>query len=79
MEYDLAVLQCMQAIIDFVHMAQYKSHTNETLRYIKPALSWIKEVKRAFRDARRTDTMIREGKSSHFNFAKLHSISHYPE
>ena len=28
---DLAVLQCIRVIIDFVHMAKYKSHTNKTL------------------------------------------------
>lgn len=49
---DPAVLHCVEAIIDFVHMAQYKSHTNETLRYMKYALYQIDQTKGAFRDAR---------------------------
>ncbi len=67
---DPAVLQCMRAIIDFVHMAQCKSHTNKTLRYMEHVLYKINQTKAAFRDARQTDTMIREGKSGHFNFSK---------
>ncbi len=76
---DSAILQYIQAIIDFVHMAQYKSHTNSTLYYIKYALYQIYQTKRAFRDTCQTDTMIREGKNEHFNFLKWHVISHYPE
>ncbi len=43
------------------------------------ALHPINQTKGAFRDARRTDTMIREGKSGHFNFPKWHIMSDYPE
>ena len=35
---DPALLQCVQAVIDFVYMAQYKSHSNQTLRYMQHAL-----------------------------------------
>ena len=34
---DLAILQCIQTIINFVHIAQYKSHTNEMLQYMEYA------------------------------------------
>ena len=67
---DPAVLQCVRAVIDFVHMAQYKSHSNQTLRYMQHALYQINQTKGAFRDARRTDVMIRAGKAGHFNFPK---------
>ncbi len=76
---DPAVFQCVRVIIDFVHMAPYKSHTNETLRYMEHVPYPINQTKGAFRDARRTNTMIRAGKSGYFNFPKWHVISHYPE
>ena len=34
---DPAVLQCVRAVIDFVYMAQYKLHSNQTLRYMQYA------------------------------------------
>ncbi len=49
---DPTVLQCIRAIIDFVHMAQYKSHTDETLHYMGYALYRINQTKGAFKDAR---------------------------
>ncbi len=67
---DLAVLQCIRAIIDFVHMAKYKSHTDETLHYMGHALYQIYQTKGAFRDTRQTDAMIRGGKNGYFNFPK---------
>ncbi len=60
-------------------MAQYKSHTNKTLRYMEHTLYRINQTKAVFRDGRRTDTMIRASKSGHFNFSKWHVMSHYPE
>ena len=39
----------------------------------------INQTKRAFRDVRRIDTMIRAGKSGHLNFPKWHFMFHYPE
>ena len=41
------------------------------------ALYRINQSKAAFRDVRRTDTMIRASKSDHFNFPKWHVMSHY--
>ena len=60
-------------------MAQYKSHTNEMLRYIEHPLYQINQTKRAFRDVRQIDTIIRVGKSGHFNFPKWHVMFHCPE
>ncbi len=60
-------------------MAQYKSYTDETLRYIKHAFYRINQTKGAFKDARQTDIMIREGKNGYFNFPKWYVISHIPE
>ncbi len=60
-------------------MAKYKSHTDETLRYIGHALYRINQTKKAFKDARQIDAMIRGGKIGYFNFPKWHVMSHYPE
>ena len=43
------------------------------------ALYRINQTKEAFRDAQQTDAMIRAGKTDHFNFPKLHVMSHYPD
>ncbi len=76
---DPAVLQFVRAVIDVVHVAQYKSHSNQTRRYMQHALYQINQTKGAFRDARQTDAMIRAGKAGHFNFPKWHFMSHYPD
>lgn len=43
------------------------------------ALYRIDQTKGAFRDTRRTNTMVRAGKSGHFNFLKWYIISYYLE
>ncbi len=58
-------------------MAQYKSHTNKTLRYIRHTLYWINQTKRAFRNACQIDAMIWEDKNRHFNFLKSYVMSYY--
>ena len=67
---DLAVFQYIQIVIDFVHIAQYKSHNNQTLHYMQHAFYQINHTKGAFRDAWQTDAIIWAGKASHFNFPK---------
>ena len=60
-------------------MAEYKSHSNQTLRYMQHALYQINQTKGTFKDARQTDAMIRAVKAGHFNFPKWHVMSHYPD
>ncbi len=60
-------------------MAQYKSHTDKTLRYMGHTLYRINQTKGAFRDTRQTDAMIRGGKNGYVNFSKWHVMSHYPK
>ena len=43
------------------------------------ALYQINQTEGAFRNARQTDTMIRAGKSGHFNFQKWHVMPYYQE
>ncbi len=51
-------------------MAQYKSYTDETLRYIEYAFYWINQTKGEFRDVCQIDVMIWGSKNGHFKFAK---------
>lgn len=71
------VFQCVWAITDFVHMVQYKSHTNKTLHYIKHALYWINQTKEVFWKACQIDAIVRAGKNKYFNFLKWYNILHY--
>ncbi len=69
-----AAMHCARAIVDFILMAQYKTHDNETLRYIEHALHRIDRMKVAFRALRPLNKSTNEG---HFNFPKFHIMTHY--
>lgn len=45
---DHVTLQYIREIINFVHMAQYKSHIDEMLHYMEHTLYRINKTKRAF-------------------------------
>jgi hypothetical protein len=67
-------LHCARAIVDFILLAQYKTHDDETLRYLEQALYRIDKTKVAFQRLRPVDKLTEEG---HFNFPKFHVMSHY--
>ncbi|KAF9457694.1 hypothetical protein BDZ94DRAFT_1285159 [Collybia nuda] len=62
-------VKAVRAILDFIYLAQYSTHDEETLQYMEDALqSW--RVNRSFF----TDSLpIR----NHFNIPKFHSLIHY--
>ncbi|RPB06971.1 hypothetical protein P167DRAFT_477823, partial [Morchella conica CCBAS932] len=62
-------LRCVRALIDFHLMAQYTTHTRETLEYLQSYLENLHKYKNV--------QEIREG--SHFNFIKMHLLSHFRE
>lgn len=94
-------LKCVRALIDFHLMAQYTTHTRETLEYLQGYLEEFhkhKDVFLEFRAYKRTKkdakdrTRALEGpvslergleeleeirKGSHFNFIKMHLLSHF--
>ncbi|KAH8147002.1 uncharacterized protein LAJ45_08801 [Morchella importuna] len=96
-------LRCVRALIDFHLMAQYTTHTKETLEYLQSYLENFHKYKDVFLEFRaykrtRKDAKdqtkalqgsgslgrgleevqeIREG--SHFNFIKMHLLSHFRE
>ena len=62
------LVKVVRAILDFLYLAQYTSHTNETLHQLQDSLAEFHNNKLIF-----IDLGIRE----HFNIPKLHSLSHY--
>ncbi len=67
-------LQYARAVVDFVLIAQYTTHDEETLKYMKQAIYRIDCFKWAFADYRPINK--KDGKP-HFNIPKLHSVTHY--
>ena len=66
----MAVLQAIIAVIDFIYYAQLQIHTSKTLLALEMALKTIHENK---------DVFIQEGIREHFNIPKIHQMMHYME
>lgn len=64
------VLQASRSLLDFVHLAQYRSHTDDTLTALQEALNDFHRLKEVFVDL---------GCRNHFNFPKFHSLVHYTD
>ncbi|RPB06759.1 hypothetical protein P167DRAFT_477501, partial [Morchella conica CCBAS932] len=62
-------LKCVRGLIDFHLMAQYGSHTTSTLNYMESYLEYFHKHKDIFLEFR----------ASHFNFIKLHVLTHHRE
>lgn len=62
------VLSAASSLIDFIYLAQYQSHTDETLDALQQALDNFHTVKDVFVDL---------GHREHFNIPKVHSLVHY--
>ena len=69
-----AALHCTQAILDFVMLASYTSHDKQTLGYMTAALERVDKLKSVFKNSR---PFNKETEERHFNFPKLHVMSHY--
>ncbi len=69
-----AAIHFAQAMINFMILAQYHLHDEETLWYLEHALFWLNKLKNVFRHlwSERSDTDI-----DHFNISKLHAMTHY--
>ncbi|KAI0037998.1 hypothetical protein FA95DRAFT_1479531, partial [Auriscalpium vulgare] len=64
----IRVVRAVRALLDFLYLAQYPSHTDETLRLLEDALA---------RFHRSKDVFIVLGIRDQFNLPKLHSLTHY--
>jgi hypothetical protein len=63
-----------RVLIDFILIAQYKSHDDSTLNYLDHALFRFNAYKKIFRHSRFKEHEIEE---NHFNFFKFYAITHY--
>ena len=69
-ELDARAVTACRAILDFIYLAQYPTHDDETLGYMDNALAMWRQNKTYF-----VDVGIRED----FNIPKFHSLCHYVE
>ena len=68
MHTDARVIVTARAILDFIYLAHYPSHSTSTLTQMRAALEDFHRVKQVFVDL---------GIRSHFNIPKLHWMVHY--
>ena len=66
-------IQCIRAVVDFTLLAMYYVHDDNTQRYMEQALYRLEKYMNIFRDFRPKD----DDGEGHFNFAKIHALSHY--
>lgn len=69
-----AAMHCTRALMDFVVLAAYSSHDEDTLLYMTEALKRVDMLKSVFKNSRPIDKST--GKP-HFNIPKLHAMTHY--
>lgn len=62
------LVRAVKGLLDFVYLAHYPSHTQQTLDLLDDALTWFHDNKSIFIDL---------GIRSSFNLPKLHSLRHY--
>ena len=62
------VIKAVRALLDFLYLAQFPSHTSETLGLLDDSLAQFHQNKSVF-----VDLGVRE----HFNIPKFHSLIHY--
>ena len=74
-----ATIQCAKTIINFITIAQYKTHDEQILSYIKQTLYRINKFKIVFAKYKSQDTIENndDENESYFNIFKLHIIIHY--
>ncbi len=68
------VVNFVRVFIDFILIAQYCLHDEQTLRYLNQTLFRVNFFKSVFRDTRQ---FAQKNEKKHFNFFKFHVISHY--
>ena len=67
-------LQYIRALVDFMIIANYRTHDEATIGYLEQALYRIEQTREAFAAYRPTDKDV----NAHWNTPKFHSLSHYP-
>ncbi len=62
------IIKSVRALLDFVYLAQYQSHTTESIGRLEDCLAAFHDHKAVFLDL---------GVRENFNLPKLHSLTHY--
>ena len=78
----LHALRFLRAVVDFILLASYRSHDDDTLRFMTLALyrmNQYKEVFRKYRSGRRPSGREEDTEEGHFNFPKFHAMVHYTD
>ncbi|KAG0632974.1 hypothetical protein HOY80DRAFT_861581, partial [Tuber brumale] len=65
-------LTCVRSIIDFTLMAQYQSHTEETIQYLERYLKAFHDHKDVFKE-------YRKDKSTARKVREIHLLSHFAD
>ena len=65
---NVRLIQAVRAVLDFLYLAQYPVHTDETLEMLEDALARFHQAK---------DIFINLGIRESFNIPKLHFVQHY--
>lgn len=66
------IVRCYRALLDFIYLAQYTSHDDDTLEYLEDALKLYHDNKDVLMDPKL-------GLRTHLNIPKFHSMVHYAE
>jgi len=66
--YNMRLIRAVRAVLDFLYLAQYPVHTDETLETLEDALTRFHEAK---------DIFIDLGIRNSYNIPKLHFVQHY--
>lgn len=73
-------IRFLRACVDFITLAQYRSHDTHTLQFMTMALFRMNQTKEAFRRYRgKKDEGGIWCEDGHFNFPKFHAIVHYTD
>jgi hypothetical protein len=64
----------VHVFVDFILIAQYRSHDEQILRYLNQTLFRVNFFKSVFRE---TQQFAQENENEHFNFSKFHIMSYY--
>ncbi|KAF7795494.1 hypothetical protein EIP86_006656 [Pleurotus ostreatoroseus] len=63
-------IRATRALLDFLYLAQYQSHSTETLEYMEDALDEFHKYNKIF-------LTLGARSGGHFNLPKLHALQHY--
>ncbi|KAH9929290.1 uncharacterized protein B0H18DRAFT_1117630 [Fomitopsis serialis] len=63
-----SLLICFRSLLDFIYLAQYPTHDDDTLGYLSDALKMFHEHK---------NILVKLGIREHLNIPKFHSLLHY--